>query len=181
MKCPNCSKTLSDENVFCFHCGSCVVPERFSDPKAVAEKENTLKNLISAVNNTKHSTIDWNSTADRYVSVMEKFKVLSASGTDSEQNKRIQKKIGTFIDRCQSPEFHIAFVGTIKAGKSTLINALLGRNLASTSVTPETAVLTKFRHSEQGYVKIKFYNSEQWSLLWESVTKSNSELFMKEF
>ena len=181
MNCPNCCKSLPDDNVFCFYCGSCVVPERFSNSKAVAEKEKALKKIISAVNGTEHQRIDWNSTADRYVNVMEKFNTLSKNSADTEQNQRIQKKISSFIDRCQSPEFHIAFVGTIKAGKSTLINALLGRNLASTSVTPETAVLTKFRYSENSYVKIKFYNTEQWSQLWKSVTKSNAELFMKEY
>lgn len=181
MNCPNCSKQLSEEDIFCFHCGICVKPERFSDSTAVAKKEQKLKKLISAINNTNHSPIDWDSTADRYVTVMEKFKTLSKNSSDTEHNKRIQKKICSFIERCQSPEFHIAFVGTIKAGKSTLINALLGRNLASTSVTPETAVLTKFRYSEKSYIKIKFYNSEQWDALWDSVIKSNSDLFMKEY
>lgn len=32
-----------------------------------------------------------------------------------------------FVDLCRHPEFQIAFVGTIKTGKSTLINALLGK------------------------------------------------------
>lgn len=181
MNCPKCSKTITDESVFCVHCGCCITPERFTDQEAVAEKEKLLKKLIDTVSNVDHVKVDWNDTADRYVRVSERLNALCSNMETTEQIDSIKKKLGAFIDRCQSPEFHIAFVGTIKAGKSTLINALLGRNLASTSVTPETAVLTKFRHSEQGYVSVKFYNDAQWSQLWASVTKSNAEIFMKEF
>ena len=80
----------------------------------------------------------------------------------------------------KDPVFHIAFVGTIKAGKSTLINALLGRNLASTSVTPETAVLTKFRSSAQDYVKVTFYSSYEWAQLWNSIS-NNADVFKQEY
>ena len=43
----------------------------------------------------------------------------------------------TFLKKCKGAEFHIALVGAIKAGKSTLINAILGYDYASTKVTPE--------------------------------------------
>lgn len=181
MICPNCSTTLSDDYVFCFGCGKCVKSERFTDTKAVASKEVELQKLISAVKNTKHTPIDWSDVANRYENVAEKLNTLCENSESTEKIKRLQKRLCDFINRCQSPEFHIAFVGTIKAGKSTLINALLGKNLASTSVTPETAVLTKFRYSEKGYVKIRFYNADQWIQLWDSVKKSNADIFMKEY
>lgn len=94
--------------------------------------------------------------------------------------KRLIKRIGALLNGCQDPVFHIAFVGTIKAGKSTLINALLGRNLASTSVTPETAVLTKFRSAEQDYIKVTFYTSDEWGQLWSSIS-NNADIFKQEY
>lgn len=84
-----------------------------------------------------------------------------------------------FVDLCRHPEFQIAFVGTIKTGKSTLINALLGKNYASMAVTPETAALTKFRFSARDYVKITFYTDDEWKLLWDS--QHHADNFLKEY
>ena len=83
------------------------------------------------------------------------------------------------------PDLQIAIVGTIKAGKSTFINALFEENIASTDVTPETASLTKFKYSSQNKLLVKFYNKTEWEELWESVEKSEektkSNIFREEF
>ena len=83
------------------------------------------------------------------------------------------------------PNLQIAIVGTIKAGKSTFINALFEENIASTDVTPETASLTKFKYSPQNKLLVKFYTREEWRKLWESVEKSEektkSNIFREEF
>ena len=65
------------------------------------------------------------------------------------------KEQKAFIDE---PDLQIAIVGTIKAGKSTFINALFEENIASTDVTPETASLTKFRYSTKNKLEVNFYN-----------------------
>lgn len=80
-------------------------------------------------------------------------------------------KIDTLIDKANKVEFQIALIGTIKAGKSSLINALLHGNYASTNVTPETAVLTKFTDSKSNnyYIDIKYYSKEEWSEIWNQV------------
>lgn len=92
------------------------------------------------------------------------------------------KEQKAFIDE---PDLQIAIVGTIKAGKSTFINALFEENIASTDVTPETASLTKFRYSTKNKLEVKFYNKAEWDELWESVKKSEKEnkgkVFKEEF
>ena len=92
------------------------------------------------------------------------------------------KEQKAFIDE---PDLQIAIVGTIKAGKSTFINALFEENIASTDVTPETASLTKFRYSTKNKLEVKFYNKTEWNELWESVKKSEKEnkgkVFKEEF
>ena len=92
------------------------------------------------------------------------------------------KEQKAFIDE---PDLQIAIVGTIKAGKSTFINALFEENIASTDVTPETASLTKFRYSTKNKLEVKFYNKTEWDELWESVKKSEKEnkgkVFKEEF
>mgnify|MGYP004473323007 FL=1 len=79
------------------------------------------------------------------------------------------------------PDLQIAIVGTIKAGKSTFINALFEENIASTDVTPETASLTKFRYSTKNKLEVKFYNKAEWDELWESVKKSEEKTKTKIF
>lgn len=94
------------------------------------------------------------------------------------------KEQKAFIDE---PDLQIAIVGTIKAGKSTFINALFEENIASTDVTPETASLTKFRYSTKNKLEVKFYNKTEWDELWESVkkseekTKTKTKIFRDEF
>ena len=92
------------------------------------------------------------------------------------------KEQKAFIDE---PDLQIVIVGTIKAGKSTFINALFEENIASTDVTPETASLTKFRYSTKNKLEVKFYNKTEWDELWESVKKSEKEnkgkVFKEEF
>lgn len=81
----------------------------------------------------------------------------------------------------EEPDLQIAIVGTIKAGKSTFINALFEENIASTDVTPETASLTKFRYSTKNKLEVKFYNKTEWDELWESVKKSEEKTKTKIF
>lgn len=89
----------------------------------------------------------------------------------------LRQKIDQFLEKAETAEFQIAFVGTIKAGKSSLINALLNGNYASTNVAPETAVLTKFGDSrdENYYLDVKYYSKNEWEEIWNEVrTAKNS-------
>ncbi|GMB95518.1 dynamin family protein [Helicobacter sp. NHP22-001] len=73
--------------------------------------------------------------------------------------------------------FQIAFVGTIKAGKSTLINAMLQKDYASVDVNPETAVLTKFKYGSKPLTTIRFYSVAEWARLLKSATDSGGKFF----
>ena len=98
-------------------------------------------------------------------------------------NERSDIKAQKYL--ADDPGLQIAIVGTIKAGKSTFINALFEENIASTDVTPETASLTKFKYSSQNKLLVKFYNKKEWEELWESVKESESrsktKIFREEF
>ncbi len=47
--------------------------------------------------------------------------------------------------RLEQP-IRIALAGTLKAGKSTLVNALVGEDIAPTDATEATRIVTWFRH-----------------------------------
>lgn len=132
------------------------------------------------------STVDskylWHETVTRYAAKVEKVKaILQSEGINALMADQMFKKVDSFLQRCASPEFHIALIGTIKAGKSTLINALLGHEYASTEVTPETAALTKFKKGANNYVKLSFYSNDEWNELWKSAQDSNASVFLEEY
>ena len=95
--------------------------------------------------------------------------------------KGMNKSIKQYVSNIQNPSYQIAIVGAIKAGKSTLINALLGYELASVNVTPETATLTKFKHSEKNCLKVSFYKEEDWNEIWQNAVDKKAEVFMDEY
>lgn len=180
MKCKSCNYEVLNNVYFCPHCGVGISLEKVKNAEILQKYSDQLKELINNVE-AQHNKIAWDITVDRYVQTMERLRIiLNQPGFSKASVERLINRIGNFIERCKDPVFHVAFVGTIKAGKSTLINALLGRNLASTSVTPETAVLTKFRHSEDDYIKVNFYSSDEWAQLWSSIS-NNADVFKQEY
>ena len=124
----------------------------------------------------------WDETVIKYGRTMERVKrVLCSEGMEEYEIEGILKNINSFLCKCGRAEFHIALVGAIKAGKSTLINALLGYKYASTEVTPETAALTKFRKAGKNYVKISFYTKNEWENVWNSANKAKATVFLEEY
>lgn len=55
----------------------------------------------------------------------------------------------------------IALAGTLKAGKSTLVNALVGENIAPTDATEATRIVTWFRHGPTPKVTAQYYGGRR--------------------
>lgn len=124
----------------------------------------------------------WDKTVARYAATIKKAqRLLAADGMKDYITTGMMKNLGKFLDMCSDAEFHIALVGTIKAGKSTLINALLGYEYASTEVTPETAALTKFKRAGTDYIRVSFYTKEEWAELWKSAEDAGAKVFLEEY
>ena len=181
MKCKVCSSEISKNMYFCPKCGTANFDLEIKNTELLKSYSEKLQTMIKNMGNAHCTKIAWDLTVDKYVDKIERLNlILSQPEFAKKSSEGLINRISNFVERCKEPEFHIAFVGTIKAGKSTLINALLGRNLASTSVTPETAVLTKFRHSENDYVKVVFYTQDEWAQLWSTIS-NNADVFKKEY
>lgn len=141
-----------------------------------------VKRILSSHEKERYK-IAWNMTIDKYVNKLENVKLIADNEKISKSiSNDIINRMDTFIDECQNPEVHIAFIGVVKAGKSTLINAFFGRELASSSVTPETAALTKFRSGKgKNYIKLKFYNESEWNTVWNDIMDNTNSVFMTEY
>lgn len=146
------------------------------------QKEREI-DLALAYMEKERKQILWNPLANRYARTLERVeRVFQEESIKHLVDDRLITKLNAFIKQCREPEFHIAIIGVVKAGKSTLINALLGSNLASTAVTPETAVLTKFRSGKgQNFINITFYNNKEWEELWNSASENPHSTFFKEY
>ena len=58
-------------------------------------------------------------------------------------------------------EFNVAVTGVINAGKSTLLNALLGKKILGASNVPETVNLTVLKYAPEPFAKVNFWSEAE--------------------
>ena len=75
-------------------------------------------------------------------------------------------------------KFSIGITGVMNAGKSTMLNALMGKEILGSAVVPETANLTIVKHNVTDNAKVYYWNENEWN----KIVKSSEELdSMKDF
>jgi GTPase SAR1 family protein len=82
--------------------------------------------------------------------------------------------------RCEEP-FTLVILGDFKRGKSTIINALLGKKLAPINVTPETYTINEISFGHTQTVEAILENGQRVPLVLEDITRENLEKRMKLF
>ena len=179
--CGNCGFQNKQERYFCKQCGSFLTADESIPESAYALPQMKMMRILENLQHVPHSKILWDDLIDQYMGLVERMRALFAvPGMGADKNAAVCEKMNDFAHLCCHADFQIAFVGTIKTGKSTLINALLGKNYASMAVTPETAALTKFRASDEDSIKVVFYTPEEWNRLWKS-RSSAADAFNQEY
>jgi Dynamin family len=81
---------------------------------------------------------------------------LSALGTE-----RDREQLAALRDRLAEARLRVMVVGEAKRGKSTLVNALLGREVLPSGVTPLTAVTTTVRYGEDERAEVRFLDGHE--------------------
>lgn len=95
------------------------------------------------------------------------------------QNESVVKTMQEVADRLEKQEFSIGVTGIIKAGKSTMMNALLGQDILGTAIRPETANLTTIKKSDDSKAIVHFWSKEEWLDIKNSAFDEQSKEFVK--
>ena len=91
------------------------------------------------------------------------------------------KEFGALVDKkCEEP-FTLVILGEFKRGKSTIINALLGKKLAPINVTPETYTINEISFGHTQTVEAILENGQRVPLVLAYITRENLEKRMKLF
>lgn len=185
--CKNCNQPINRGAPICYHCGE--LQDSFNlSPEAHARLQKKIRELIREYNSTEVDPSElFDKSAQRYANACARLQTLF--NNEDLQNSGLEaivERLSRVDVLCKTREYSIAFVGKIKAGKSSLINEILGCDLASVNTVPETAALTKFRSSKDGLkLSITFYSLDDWAKIWKDAKAddddSEDNLFVQKY
>lgn len=95
--------------------------------------------------------------------------------TDEEHDSLIAGELTQVRDELKATKFTIGIFGLIKRGKSTLLNSLIGREVSSMHVTPETAVPVYVDHGDQPGAEVHMADGTIKHVAVEDVTRYTSQ------
>lgn len=177
--CPKCGMPLTANQLVCGGCGFVIdsFPYDLSDYDIKDKCKEGVSELAKTIKEVEPDKDEWHypELEDRLLK-MKKIKAISSvamkeyDGDAAAVYRKINMLSNRFFKDYKKKRIEIAVVGTVKSGKSSLINALIGKSLASVDPTPETSNLVKYRTTSRGnYIKLSFYTDKQWTNLWKSV------------
>lgn len=92
----------------------------------------------------------------------------------------LEKWQGLIDRKCDEP-FTLVVLGDFKRGKSTIINALLGKSLAPVNVAPETYTINEISYGDVPSVEAVLVNGERIPLDFDQITREKIEPLMASF
>lgn len=75
--------------------------------------------------------------------------------------KHFENRLNTAYESANNSKFFIAVTGVVNAGKSSALNALIGRDILGVSNVPETANLSVITYSENDFITVNFWDSDE--------------------
>lgn len=175
--CPQCGRAMKKGQTICPVCGRVHQIKIQSMNQETKDKLNKISHLVSK-DNADYS-ICWSMEARKIANIVEQTKQLTAASDMPGVTEMLKGDLESLLAHCRDAEFQIAIVGVMKAGKSMLMNALMGTEIASVDINPETASLTKFHSADHFYIKVYFHGNEEWEKLNNSAQKSASSKLSK--
>jgi GTP-binding protein EngB required for normal cell division len=80
---------------------------------------------------------------------------------DFEQNSQLRKDVISICDYLTNPSFRIAVFGPFNYGKSTLLNALLGKRTLPIDLIPTTGAAISIKYGEVPFTRIKLADGRE--------------------
>lgn len=93
-------------------------------------------------------------------------------------NTQLETELETTKEYINNQKFSIGITGVMNAGKSTMLNALMGQEILGSAVVPETANLTIVKHNLTDTAKVFYWNEKEWAKI---VSSSEQLESMKDF
>ncbi len=93
-------------------------------------------------------------------------------------NHEVLSELNSVNEYINNQKFSIGITGVMNAGKSTMLNALMGKEILGSAVVPETANLTIVKHNTTDNAKVYYWNTKEWEKIEESAKSLES---MKDF
>jgi predicted GTPase len=90
---------------------------------------------------------------------------------DEISNLEAKDELNSIKEYIDNQKFSIGITGVMNAGKSTMLNALMGKEILGSAVVPETANLTIVRHNESDMAKVYYWDTNEWEKI-ENSAKS---------
>ncbi len=79
----------------------------------------------------------------------------------TKQNTFLVKRLTNLKERLKKNEFQLVVLGQFKRGKTTLINALLGKNVLPTAIVPLTSIITILKYGEKVNLTVVFLDGRK--------------------
>lgn len=83
------------------------------------------------------------------------------------------------VEKIENQHFSIGITGVLSAGKSTLLNALLGQEILGSSTIPETASLTLLKYAKTPHAQVCFWNKQEWEDVKSIIAESELDTLFK--
>jgi ribosome biogenesis GTPase A len=89
-------------------------------------------------------------------------------------NDEISNELDEVTKYLNTQKFSIGITGVMNAGKSTMLNALMGKEVLGSAVVPETANLTIVKHNVKENAKVFYWNKAEWDRIEKSALQLES-------
>jgi len=112
-----------------------------------------------------------------FVDAIQTDRIRSAFGRDTLAHLRLRERV--VRDRLDAP-FTLVVMGDFKRGKSTLVNALLGSDIVTTNVTPETLTINHIRYGTELRIEAHLTDGGRVRLLPDELRAARLEPLLKQ-
>jgi predicted GTPase len=135
-------------------------------------EELDLNTHLNSMDNHENIKEENKSTFKELKSILEK--VIDEVKEEVSTNENFKVELEETKSYLNNQKFSIGITGVMNAGKSTMLNALMGREILGSAVVPETANLTIVKHNKTEKAKVYYWNKNEWSRIENSAKELES-------